>query len=128
MKYSKATDYALHTMMFLAKKDSPRPTSVIELAETQSISPTYLSKILTKLSKENLIKAISGANGGYTLRANWQTISILEIVHAIEGKQSFFECFIHEDPNCTIKKLMLKAEEKMESELAKTTLLDIISP
>ena len=38
MKYSKATDYALHTMMFLAKKGSDSPTSVIELANV-AITP-----------------------------------------------------------------------------------------
>lgn len=128
MKYSKATDYALHSMMFLAKQDSEHPMSVIELAALQNISPSYLSKILTKLSKERLINAISGANGGYSLRKNWQTISILEIVHAIEGRQSLFECYVHEDPACTIKKIMLSAEEKMEAELAATTLLDLITP
>lgn len=128
MKYSKATDYALHSMMLLAKQDCNYPMSVVDLATSQNISPSYLSKILTKLSKENLINAISGANGGYSLRKNWQTISILEIVHAIEGRQSIFECYVHEDPNCTIKKIMLKAEEKMETELASTTLLDIITP
>lgn len=128
MKYSKATDYALHTMMFLAIKDSDMPTSVVELAELQNISPTYLSKILTKLSKENLISAVSGANGGYSLRRNWQEISVLDIVHAVEGRQSLFECYVHEDPKCTIKQIMLKAEAKMEAELEATTLLDIISP
>lgn len=128
MKYSKATDYALHTMMFLAIKDSDMPTSVIELAEFQNISPTYLSKILTKLSKENLVRAISGANGGYSLRRDWQQISVLDIVHAVEGRQSLFECYVHDDPKCTIKKIMLKAESKMEAELEATTLLDIITP
>lgn len=128
MKYSKATDYALHTMMFLAIKDSDMPTSVVELAEHQNISPTYLSKILTKLAKENLINAVSGANGGYSLRRHWQAISVLDIVHAVEGRQSLFECYVHDDPKCTIKQIMLKAESKMEAELAATTLLDIITP
>lgn len=126
MKYSKATDYALHTMMFLAKKSSDSPTSVLELAELQNISPTYLSKILTKLSKENLVSAMSGAQGGYSLKRGWENISMLDIIHAIEGRQSLFECYVHEDENCTIKKIMLNAEAKMDDILASTTLLDII--
>lgn len=126
MKYSKATDYALHTMMLLAKNADQPPTSVIELAQAQNISPTYLSKILTKLTKENLVNAMSGANGGYSLKSQWQTISVLNIVHAIEGRQSLFECYVHEDPHCTIKKIMLDAEARMESALQETTLLDIL--
>ncbi|WP_311867404.1 Rrf2 family transcriptional regulator [Vagococcus carniphilus] len=59
--------------------------------------------MLTKLSKEGLVKASSGAKGGDRLPSNWEAISFLDIVHAIEGKQSLFDCYVHEDPNCTIK-------------------------
>ncbi|THB60278.1 transcriptional regulator, partial [Vagococcus silagei] len=55
MKYSKATDYALHTMLLMAKDGSETSISVVELADKQKVSPTYLSKILTKLSKEGLV-------------------------------------------------------------------------
>ena len=49
MKFSKATDYALHTMLFLTAATPERPIGVQQLAERQNVSPTYLSKILTKL-------------------------------------------------------------------------------
>lgn len=122
MKYSKATDYALHTMLYMGQESIDYSISVVDLAKRQDVSPTYLSKILTKLSKEGLVKASSGAKGGYRLPSNWEAISFLDIVHAIEGKQSLFDCYVHEDPNCTIKKIMLAAEEKMESELSSQTL------
>lgn len=122
MKYSKATDYALHTMLFMGKKQAESSISVVELAESQKVSPTYLSKILTKLSKEGLLKGSSGAKGGYALPSDWQEITFLDIVHAIEGRQSLFECYVHEDPNCAIKKIMLSAEELMEAELRNQTL------
>ncbi|GAE93516.1 Rrf2 family transcriptional regulator [Gracilibacillus boraciitolerans JCM 21714] len=37
---------------------------VQELAELQHLSPTYLSKILTKLAKAGLIESTPGAKGG----------------------------------------------------------------
>lgn len=117
MKYSKATDYALHTMVLLAEKHDEPPISVVELAEIQAISPTYLSKILTKLSKEGLVKAISGANGGYSIKSKWKEISFLDIIQAIEGKQSIFECYVHDNPKCVVKSIMYQAEELMENYL-----------
>lgn len=126
MKYSKATDYALHTMLMLANEDGNSPINVTDLAEMQKISPTYLSKILTKLSKANLIKAYSGANGGYSIISDWNSISFLDIIRAIEGNQSIFECYVHDDPNCGIKKIMYDAETKLEEELASKTLGDIV--
>ena len=122
LKYCKATDYALHTMLFLSQSRRGETVSVIDLAQKQNISPTYLSKILTKLSKEGLVKATSGVKGGYRIASNWQEISFLDIVHAIEGRQSLFECYVHEDPNCGIKKVMYEAESRMEEVLKNQTL------
>ena len=67
MKYSKATNYALHTMLYLVSTAPEQLISVHQLAEFQKVSPTYLSKILTKLVKAGMIESTSGANGGYRL-------------------------------------------------------------
>ncbi|WP_249664467.1 Rrf2 family transcriptional regulator, partial [Lysinibacillus sp. D4B1_S16] len=55
MKYSKATNYALHTMVFLTHTPKGKSMNVETLADMQKLSPTYLSQILTKLVKEGLI-------------------------------------------------------------------------
>lgn len=126
MKYSKATNYALHTMLFLAMETPNKPVGVQQLAEMQNVSPTYLSKILTKLVKEGMINSISGANGGYTLSKNWEDISFLDIIHAIEGKSSLFDCCLYSDPECVIKEVMLSAEEKLENELRNKKISDLV--
>lgn len=126
MKYSKATNYALHTMLFLAKETPNKPVGVQQLAEMQNVSPTYLSKILTKLVKEGMINSVSGANGGYTLSHNWEDISFLDIIHAIEGKSSLFDCCLYNDPKCVIKEVMLSAEEKLENELRNRKISDLV--
>ncbi|MGE6517615.1 Rrf2 family transcriptional regulator [Lysinibacillus sp. NPDC093190] len=126
MKYSKATNYALHTMLFLAKEAPNKPVGVQQLAEMQNVSPTYLSKILTKLVKEGMINSVSGANGGYTLSQDWEDISFLDIIHAIEGKSSLFDCCLYNDPKCVIKEVMLSAEKKLENELRNRKISDIV--
>ena len=67
MKYSKATNYALHTMVFLTRNPKGKSMSVESLAEIQKLSPTYLSKILTKLVKAGLIESNPCVNGGYRI-------------------------------------------------------------
>ena len=125
MKYSKATNYALHTMMFLTAVDPDKRMGVQQLAEAQGVSPTYLSKILTKLVKAGMIESVSGANGGYKLKSNWEAISFLEIIRAIEGSTSLFDCCLNHNPECLIQKVMVSAEEKMESELINQTIGDL---
>lgn len=114
MKYSKATDYALHTILFLAASRSETPTGVQQLAIWQNISPTYLSKILTKLSKADMIYSVSGANGGYKLRDNWDELTFFDVIEAIEGKNSIFDCCQGQRKGCLILETMEIAEQKMD--------------
>ncbi len=126
MKYSKATNYALHTMLFLAMDTQNKLVSVQDLAERQKVSPTYLSKILTKLAKEGMVNSSSGVNGGYSLSQNWEDVSFLDIIHAIEGKSSLFDCCLDSPSECAIKKIMLSAEKKMEDELKNQKISDLV--
>ncbi|ASA23724.1 RrF2 family transcriptional regulator [Paenibacillus donghaensis] len=117
MKFSKATDYALHYMLYLAATGSDKPIGVVQLAEKQGVSPTYLSKILTKLVKAGLIESASGANGGYSLKRKQEEISFLDVIHAIEGTASLFECGLKHGPGCLVQQVMVEAEERMEQYL-----------
>lgn len=126
MKYSKATDYALHTVLYLARNPAEKNMGVKELAEKQNVSPTYLSKILNKLVKENMIHSSTGVNGGYSLNPHWQNISFLDIIQAIEGKTSLFDCCLNSNPECSIKKVMLAAEKKLEEELKNQKIADLV--
>jgi len=117
MKYSQATDYALHAILYLVTAAPDKPVSVQLLAEKLGVSPTYLSKMLTKLVKAGLIQSAPGANGGYRLRRKHEDISFLDIIHAIEGTASFFECSLNHDSECLIQQVVLEAEKQMEQYL-----------
>ena len=130
MKYSKATNYALHTMVFLTRNPKGKSMSVESLAEIQKLSPTYLSKILTKLVKAGLIESNPGVNGGYRISKRPQEISFLDVIYAIEGQTSLFSCssehndsFHHQ--GCLIEQVMVDAENNMKEELSKKFIIDI---
>ena len=125
MKYSKATNYALHTMFYLVAASPNKPVGVQQLAERQEVSPTYLSKILTKLVKAGMIESASGANGGYKLKRNLEDISFLDVIHAIEGTSSLFDCGLDHGSECLIQKEMMVAEEKMEEHLRNQKLSEL---
>ncbi|AUM65222.1 transcriptional regulator [Brevibacillus laterosporus] len=125
MRFTKATNYALHTMLALVSDSPVKPVGVQQLAEAQGVSPTYLSKILTRLVKAGMIESVSGANGGYRLSRKKDDITFLDIIHAIEGTSSLFECdFLHGN-ECLIQAVMMEAEQKMESHLKKMKLSDL---
>jgi len=127
MKYSKATNYALHTMLYITAVARDKPLGVQQLADKQGVSPTYLSKILAKLVKAGLIESASGAGGGYRLKSRKEDISFLDIIHAVEGTASLFECCGSDDPRCVIQQVMLSAEEEMEQHLRNTKMIDLVN-
>ena len=130
MKYSRATNYALHTMVYLTQAPKGKSVGVEQLANMQKLSPTYLSKILTKLVKAGLIASTPGVNGGYSIAKQSQEISFLDVIHAIEGKSTLFNCSLeHENlfkqDDCLIEHVMLEAERKMNDELSSKSIRDI---
>lgn len=126
MKYSKATDNALHTMVYLMTLPEGDRVGVQSLAEIQKLSPTYLSKILTKLAQAGLIESIRGVNGGYRVSEPKDEISFLDVIKAIEGDSSLFSCSMNHNEGCMIESIMAKAEKNMKDELNHHYLMDIV--
>ena len=126
MKYSKATNYALHIVLYMIKYDKNDNFSLQPLANNFNISATYLSKILTQLVKAGIIQSTSGVNGGYSLRKKKNDISFLDIIEATEGTGALFNCDLQEDDNCPIVKVMSEAENVMGKYLQNKKLYELI--
>ncbi|WP_208559936.1 RrF2 family transcriptional regulator [Marinilactibacillus kalidii] len=130
MKFSKATNYALHSMLHLAMESTDEAIGVEELASRQKLSPTYLSKILTKLSKAGLIESSPGVKGGYRLMQSPEDCSFLDIIQATEGYESLLNCTMSHDRKwnrtCLIEQTMAEVEDKMKEELNNRTIADLL--
>lgn len=126
MKYTKATNYALHIVAYMIKYDKKDNLSLLPLANHLNISPSYLSKILTQLVKANIIKSTPGVNGGYVLQKSKEEISLLDVIKATEGSGPMFTCEMEENHACKIQKAMEDAENMMETYLKNKKLFEII--
>jgi len=76
--------------------------------------------------KVRLIESASGANGGYRLTRRKDEITFLDIIHAIEGRASLFDCGLDHGDDCLIQQVMLQAESEMERSLQNKKLVDLI--
>jgi Rrf2 family protein len=112
--------------------------SAAALAEFHGVSTSYLLKHLQSLSSAGIVATVPGPKGGYRLARSPDTITLLDIVLAVEGPQPAFRCaeIRQRGPNplpgryftkpCGINAAMLKAEKAYRAELAKTTIADIL--
>jgi Rrf2 family protein len=126
MKYSQATNYALHTMVYFVALPPGKTVGVQQLAELQTLSPTYLSKILTKLVKAGLIESTPGVHGGYRLAKPKDNLSFLDVIQAIEGTASLFHCGAGlQHDACLIQHVMMDAERQLEEYLKERKLVEL---
>lgn len=82
--------YALHAMVFLARKDAP--ATVAEIAEAETIPRKFLEAILAELRTRNLVIGKRGPSGGYHLAKPAAAISFADILRCIDGPLALAPC------------------------------------
>jgi Rrf2 family protein len=87
MELSCKVDYACIALLELATRHKQgKPTSVNEIALSQSIPIRYLDQVMAMLRRAGIITSQRGAKGGYHLaREPWQ-IKLTDIVVALDGE------------------------------------------
>lgn len=128
MRISKKTEYAVHSMLYIANvKD--RCVLLDELA-AQGISREYLAKVMRMLTKSGILKSSVGVNGGYLLARPAGEITLKDIILAVEGSNFYRcesearSCVLGED--CMITATLSDARDKFLDELEKYTVGDIL--
>ena len=91
LRISKLTDYAILVMVELNEKHGEVLNAQAVAGHTHLELPT-VSKVLKLLSKSKLVQSFRGINGGYSMDRAAGSISIAEIIAAIEGPIAMTEC------------------------------------
>lgn len=89
---SKTSEYALRSMVWLAKQDPLVFLKTEEIAKAVKTPEAYLSKILQSLNKAGLIQARKGMNGGYSLSKSAADISLFDVISAVDPSPRFLKC------------------------------------
>ena len=132
MLLTKASEYAILSLLVLAKADSPKDSE--SLSRELFISKSFLAKILQSLARQEILKSYKGANGGFSLAKAPNEIDILSIITAVEGKTpAVFECSSNENdcPSdkgsiCSIWPMLNRLQINIDNFLATLTLEDIL--
>lgn len=90
-RMSKLTDYGTVVMTYLAQQPE-KVCSANEIADGTRVAVPTVSKILKALAHEQLVVSHRGAKGGYTLARPPQTISMAQLIAAMEGPIGLTEC------------------------------------
>ncbi len=105
------------------------------LARSVNTSPSFVRRVVAKLSRAGLIRTTTGKSGACMLTKDIRTITLLDIYRAVEAPKVFA---IHGYPvrrdcavSCGIKrsldKVLDSAQLSMEAGLEKVTLSDVLA-
>jgi Rrf2 family transcriptional regulator, cysteine metabolism repressor len=139
MLFSTKAEYGVRLMVELGRQPGSAPVSLSAVAEAERLPLSYLEHLVAKLRNAGLVSSTRGAHGGYRLAQPAATITLDEVVEALEGQIAPMECF-HETPEgkvlcshesdgdrtCATKLLWTRVQGGVTKALAGTTLAELV--
>jgi Rrf2 family protein len=128
LKISEAASLAMHALGYLAKREDG-PITSREIASRFEISEAHLAKVMQRLVKVELLRSVRGPRGGFVLTRTPESVTLLEIFEAIEGRFEPTQCLLSsaicDGNNCILGKIVVEANSILRSRLEETTLDDV---
>jgi Rrf2 family protein len=93
MQFSLTTKYAVQSLALLARRGAAS-TSVRELCDELKVPRKYLGRLMPRLRRAGLVKALRGAAGGYRLARQPDRIPLRAVVEATQGLDGFLTCML----------------------------------
>lgn len=84
--------YAVTAMLDLAIHGEGSPVSLSDISERQGISLSYLEQLFSKLRQNALVDSVRGPGGGYSLARIPDSISVAEIIGAVNESIDATNC------------------------------------
>jgi len=127
-RLSKRSDYGLIALRHLARH-SDESVSARQIAARYHIPAELMAKVLQKLVRKGLLVSQQGTNGGYVLARDPASISIVEVVEALEGPIAITPCERGSDCQqmqlCSVKDPLLKIKAKVVRVLGDTSIYEL---
>jgi Rrf2 family protein len=130
LRLSKKADYALLAMRHLAGRAEPDAVSSRELAEAYDIPPELLAKVLQKLVRARLLASHQGIRGGYGLARPAESVSVADVIQAIDGPLTVTACSAEDHScdqytKCNIRDPLWRIKDRIVSALSATSIAEL---
>lgn len=129
--YSKGCQYAIRALSQAVPAEGEGPLSASALCARAGIPESSTRKILQVLAHGGVLEAIRGPGGGYVMKETPEKVSLLTIVEAVDGSDTFAHCVMglpecSEAAPCPLHSVWSKAKEDLLARLDSKSLQDLI--
>lgn len=132
MRLTRAGEYAVRCVLYLAKKGDGELVSRQEIAEQCDVPTHFLAKIAQQLAKVGIIEILQGAKGGYRLLRRPEDITLLDVIEAIIGEIFLNDCVIrpescHKSLDCAVNRVWIRARDQLRQTLSEMTFAHLLA-
>ncbi|WP_020677045.1 RrF2 family transcriptional regulator [Geopsychrobacter electrodiphilus] len=132
MVITRATEYAIRTVIFLAKQPPGEIVLKKDICRTQDVTPAFLTKILQPLIKAGIVSSQRGVGGGFLLARDPDTIDLLQLLEAEEGPLTLNHCLLEKghctrDTFCAAHQVWSEVQSEMVRVLRKYSISELAS-
>ena len=132
LRLSKKADYALMAMKHLATHTDAASTSARAIAEEYNIPVELMAKVLQRLARRGLLASHQGTRGGYTLSKAPISISVADIIEAIDGPLTVTACSTDDEQceqfkSCNVRDPLWRIKDRIITALSTVSLAEIAS-
>ena len=122
--------FAVTAMVDLAMRQNRGPVTLAAISERQHISLSYLEQLFGKLRRHRLVLSVRGPGGGYNLAQPPASVSVADIVTAVDEPLDATQCGGKEncldDRRCMTHDLWATLNKKMYEYLSSVSLADLV--
>ena len=132
LRLSKKADYALMAVKHLALTRVAPSASAREIAEQYDIPIELMAKVLQRLVRAGLLQSTQGTRGGYTLSRSAASISVADVIQAIDGPMTVTACSTENNDcdqfdKCSIRDPLWQIRERIVAALGTVTIAEMAS-
>lgn len=141
MIFTTKAEYGVRLLVELGRHGDGQPVSLKAIAEAEGLPLAYLERIVALLKKADLVESTRGAHGGYRLTRDPATVSMDEVIVALEGAVAPMTCFVDDTDNprvlcsheassqhgCATKLLWMRVQGGVLEKLSQTTLAELVA-
>jgi Rrf2 family protein len=132
MRLTRAGEYAIRCVLFMAMNRDRPILARKEIAEAMDIPAQFLGKVAQNLAKAGIIAIRQGAHGGYELTIPPEKLSLLRVVEAIDGEIFLNDCLHRPDtcdrsPLCSVHRVWETARNQLRATLDGISLAGLVA-
>ena len=132
LELTRRGDYGIRAMLALARTPDGQRTSVSSIAADHRIPVRFLPSAMADLVAAGLVEGTTGRTGGYRLARSASTITLLDVIKAVEGDPRRTTCVLRGSPclvsgTCDVHAVFAEAQEALLQRLGGTTLAEIVA-